>query len=77
MQPVTVAISPTGIEYLLRTLLGDQIAKALETHMTVPDYSLPVDAFIVSAGNTDTTYEDISIQLSGGALVNFAPTFKT
>ena len=75
MQPVTAAVSPAGITYLLQTLLGSQIAKALEQHMTLPDYPLPMADFISTTYAGTIEYSNIKINLSGGTFKNFTPTF--
>src|SRR5215217_7818436 len=77
MQPVTVAISPTGISYLLQTLLGNQVAKALEDNLTPPNYSFNVGDFTYEPpqSNIESDYSGITISLSGGSFKSFTPVF--
>ena len=79
MQPVTVAISSTGIQYLLQTLLGDHIATALETNLTPPPYSFNVAAFNFLPGgeSIEHDYSNITISLSGGSFKSFKPVFSS
>jgi hypothetical protein len=77
MQPVTVAISPTGVEYLLQTLIGNQVAKALEDNLTPPNYSFAVPDFTYEASDSqfEFDYSGITISLSKGSLKSFTPVF--
>jgi hypothetical protein len=78
MQPVTVAISSTGIQYLLKSLLGDQIAKALESHLGAPDYSFQPGNFNYLPGGSaiENDYSNVSINISGGQIQSFSPAFS-
>jgi hypothetical protein len=78
MQPVTVAISPAGISYLLQTLIGNQVAKALEDNLTPPNYSFTVPDFNYLPGGDafEHDYSGITISLSGGAFKSFTPVFS-
>jgi hypothetical protein len=74
MQPVAIAVSSTGIAYLLKTLLGNQIAAALRANLVAPDYSTPVPNFTWWAfGRVDEL--NISVSLTGGTLKSFTPMF--
>jgi hypothetical protein len=74
MQPVSVAVSSTGIAYLLKTLLGNQIAAALRANLVAPDYTTPVPNFTWWAfGRVDDM--NISVSLTNGTLKSFTPTF--
>jgi hypothetical protein len=85
MQPVTVAISPTGIQYLLKSLLGDQIAQALQSNLTPPDYQFnpPNFNYIVSyppqpgGDGTQNDCSNISVKISGGQFNSFSPAFSS
>ena len=74
MQPVTVAISPTGIGYLLATLLGDQIASALKANLVAPDYSTPIPSFVYNDWGP-ITETNITVSLTKGAIKTFTPKF--
>ena len=78
MQPVTVAISSTGIQYLLKSLLGDQIAKALESNLGAPNYSFQPGNFNFLPGGSsiENGYSNISINISGGQIQTFSPVFS-
>jgi hypothetical protein len=78
MQPVTVAISSTGIQYLLKSLLGDQIAKALESNLGAPNYSFQPGNFNFLPGGSsiENDYSNISINISGGQIQTFSPVFS-
>ena len=79
MQSVTVALSPTGIQYLLQTLIGDQIARALEDNLTAPPYSFSVPPFnnLPGGSSIENDYTGITISLSGGTFKSFKPAFKS
>src|SRR5215472_8211395 len=82
MQPVTVAISPTGIQYLFKNLLGDQIAQALQTMSQAPGYLFqppPADfSYSFDQGGIlyRNDYSNISINISAGQFQAFSPVFS-
>jgi len=78
MQPVTVAISPTGIQYLLKELLGHQIALALQSNLEAPSYNFqPADfSFLPSGSSIENDYSKISVNISGGEIEKFSPVFS-
>jgi hypothetical protein len=82
MQPVTVAISPTGIQYLLKSLLGDQIAQALHSNLkAAPTYGFQPNGFSYyyddNKGNFyRNDYSNISVNISGGQFQNVSAVFS-
>ena len=79
MQAVSAAISQTGIAYLLQTLLGSQIAKALEDNLTAPGYSFNAANFVYWVYNNiyETDYSGITVNLTGGVFKSFTPVFSS
>ena len=78
MQPVTVAISPTGIQYLIENLLGDQIAQALKSHLTAPNYNFQPSNFNFLPGGSaiENDYSNISINITNGQIQSISPAFS-
>ena len=80
MQPVTVAISPTGVQYLLKSLLGDQIAQALQTMTEAPSYQFQPGDFQYSFDQGGTAYRNdysnIAINILPGQFQAFSPVFS-
>jgi len=78
MQPVTVAISPTGIQYLIENLLGDQIAQALKSHLTAPNYNFgPSNFNFLPAGSAiENDYSNVSINITNGQIKSLSPAFS-
>jgi hypothetical protein len=79
MQPFSIAISQPGIQYLLQTLLGAQIAGALQDNLTTPDTSFQSPDFVYWVYNNiyETDYSNINVQLTGGTFKKFAPVFTS
>src|ERR1022692_688447 len=78
MQALTVAISPSGLQYLVPRLVGGQMAKAL-SGLVPPSISVPVPNITLYAppGAPETVAEKIVISLSNGSLSNFTPAFQS
>jgi hypothetical protein len=80
MQPVTVAISPTGIQYMFKNLLGGQIAQALQKMGAAPGWQVQPDDFDYSFDQAGMLYQNeytnISLTISTGQFQNFSPVFS-
>jgi hypothetical protein len=78
MQALTVAISPSGLQYLVQQLIVGQLTSAL-SGLKPPDKSVPVSDIILSTSTSGSMLvaENIKLNLSGGSLSNFKPTFQS
>lgn len=77
LQGLTVAISPSGIQYFANVLLTPAISTALQG-LTAPSSNISVpDILLSSYKGTSSWAQNICIALSGGNLTNFSPTFQS
>jgi hypothetical protein len=76
MQGIGVAVTPAGLQYLLTQLLGEEIAQALASKLTVPPYSMTVPDWTVDSLDQEF-YNNYSLALTNGAFNNFAPVFSS
>jgi hypothetical protein len=78
MQALTVAISPSGLQYLVQQLIVGQLTSAL-SGLKPPDKSVPISDIILSTSTSGSMLvaENIKLNLSGGSLSNFKPTFQS
>jgi hypothetical protein len=76
MQAITIAIGKAGVNFFAQQYLGDNLTNTLGK-LKPPDNTISVANFEWSP-DTDTSwsYSDISIELTDGALENFAPTYQ-
>jgi hypothetical protein len=78
MQALTVAISPSGCQFLAQQFIVGQVQNALKgvvppnTSINVPNITL-----FTSSSGAQTVAENIVISLSGGSLSNFSPAFSS
>ncbi|HTW09784.1 MAG TPA: hypothetical protein VME46_19935, partial [Acidimicrobiales bacterium] len=78
MQGIGVTISPAGLGYLLRSLLGEKITSALEANLTVPPYTMDdLPAWSHTRFGETSEYQSYSLDLSDGQFVSFAPAFAS
>lgn len=77
MQALTVAVSPSGINYFAQNVISNVLINALKD-LTVPDRSITVPDFWVPVTDDQPIgYSNVSIKLSGGRFTSFNPTFKS
>jgi len=77
MQAISVAVSPTGLDYLLGTLLGDQIAQALEQNLIPPDYSTTFPTWSVPHIQSSVQYTNYTLSLGNGRFTDFTPVLNS
>ena len=78
MQALTVAIAPSGLQYLAQELIVGQFVSAL-TNLVPPNRSISVPDITLSTSSSGamTVAEHIVITLSGGSLSSFNPRFQS
>ena len=76
MQALTLAISPSGIEYLTQKIVAHQIGTAL-SGLVPSDTNVPISVFAIGVGDAVYTYSDFNISLSGGSLSTLSPAFQS
>jgi hypothetical protein len=78
MQALTLAISLTGLRYLVQYYLGGSMESVLSTGLVPPDTTVPVQDIVVDPTKAGSTrYTNIRVSLSGGSLENFKPIFQS
>ena len=76
MQALTMAISPSGIEYLTQQIVAHQISTALSS-LVPPSSTVPVPNFFITAGDAIYNYSNFNISLSSGSLSNFSAALQS
>ena len=78
MQALTIAISPSGVQFLAQQFIVPQLQNALKS-LVPPSTSINVAniTLYASSSGATTVAENIVIALSGGSLSNFNPTFSS
>ncbi len=77
LQGITLAISPSGIEYFTSVLLANNIASALQ-NLSPPANNVPVGDICTYSGKGGSDWaEHINIALSNGSLSSFSPLFQS
>jgi hypothetical protein len=77
MQAITIAIGKAGVNFFAQHYLVGNLINLLNK-LAPPNNTIPVPNFAWNPGPfTSWGYSNISIALSEGSLVNFAPTFQS
>ncbi len=76
MQALTLAISPSGIEYLTQQIVAHQISAAL-SGLVPPSSTVAVPNFFITAGTAIDNYFNFNISLSAGSLSNFSTALQS
>ncbi|MCU1266500.1 MAG: hypothetical protein JWM21_2818 [Acidobacteria bacterium] len=77
LQGITVAISPSGLQYFTNVLLVNEIVQAVQK-ISPPNNVIDVgDILITSTKGGSTWANNIVIALSSGSLSSFTPTFQS
>lgn len=77
LQGITVAISPSGIQYFTQVLLADQVAKALQG-LSPPDKTIDVGDILLSSNKGVSNWaKGITVHLSSGSMGSFEPKLRS
>ncbi|MCU1266501.1 MAG: hypothetical protein JWM21_2819 [Acidobacteria bacterium] len=77
LQGITVAISPSGIQYFTNVLLVNEIVQALQK-VSPPNNSINAGDINLSSSKAGSSWaNNIVIALSSGSMSSFSPTFQS
>ncbi len=75
MQAISIGIGKAGIHFFAQQFLADKILDLLKTFVP-PDRTISVPAFSYSGGYDTWTITNLSIQLTGGFMYDYAPVYQ-
>jgi hypothetical protein len=77
LQGITVAISPSGIQYFTNVLLVNEIVQAIQK-VNPPNNTIDVGDIMISSSKGGASYaNNIVVALSSGSMSSFTPTFQS